>query len=162
MKSICNHVITQYHNKQTPETMNGFDRYNNFEDSYVDSSKHTTTCGFSYKFCPYISVNMYTQNLEKAIDSVRCAVDHEQISGHYDEGMVRNVFGSFHFSTIKESDGKWFISANTGARTKRYSLICGVAMQLTDDQVRDFFTESLVHMNKYSNSIHGSTSNVEN
>jgi len=157
-------MITQYHNKQTPETMIGFDRYNNFEESDVDSSKQTTTCGFSHKFCPYISVYMYTKNLEEAIDLVRCAVDHEQMNGQYDEGMVQDVFGSFHFFTTKESDGKWFITPNTGVGTMGDDLICGVAMQLTDDQVRDFFTKSLVHMNKYSNSnsTHGSTSNVEN
>lgn len=148
--------------------MSRLDKYNENEELDTHYSG-TTTYGFSYKFGQNFSVFMYTEDLAKAVDSVQQAMNYEssQQNSHYDYNLVGEVFEAFHFNLMPQTwmgttDNNWFFVPNTGMGTNKDSLICGVAFELTNDQLRQFFTDASVRLiNKYQSLGHLQTTNEQ-
>jgi hypothetical protein len=105
--------------------------------------------GFYYKFSNNLVAYLYADNLAETIDLLEQVTNYEKNNGSYNDKLVSNFFGSFEFSVSLNGD-MWCFSPLSGSGTPKDGLICSVIFEITNDELRKFFTDSVDRLiNKY-------------
>lgn len=94
---------------------------------------------------------MYADDLAKTVDLLEQVMNYEKSNGSYDEKLIGEFFGSFQFN-VTRNENMWCFEPLSGMGTPKDGLICSVIFEITNDELRKFFTDSADRLvNKYQN-----------